>query len=129
MPPITRRDKNQGCPHESKGNTKITPAAVRLLALDAVRGGRDWNADRDRREQGSAGGGAAGKEAELVVSSFCKGRKSCADAIHRSICIGMDFDAVWTDTFSSLAQFPGGDVVVILITLAAGWIGYLIRPI
>ena len=80
-------------------------------------------------EQGSAGGGAAGKEAELVVSSFCKGRKSCADAIQRSICIGMDFDAVWTDTFSSLAQFPGGDVVVILITLAAGWIGYLIRPI
>lgn len=32
-------------------------------------------------------------------------------------------------TPSSLAQFPGGDVVVILITLAAGWIGYLIRPI
>ena len=26
-------------------------------------------------------------------------------------------------------NFPGGDVVVILITLAAGWIGYLIRPI
>ena len=50
-------------------------------------------------------------------------------SIHRSICIGMDFDAVWTDIFSSLAQFPGGDVVVILITLAAGWIGYLIRPI
>ena len=22
MPPITRGDKNQGCPHESKGNTK-----------------------------------------------------------------------------------------------------------
>ena len=110
-----------------KATRKITPAAVRLLALDAVRGA--VNADRDRREQGSAGGGAAGKEAELVASSFCKGRKSCADAIHRSICIGMDFDAVWTDTFSSLAQFPGGDVVVILITLAAGWIGYLIRPI
>ena len=32
-------------------------------------------------------------------------------------------------TPSSLAQFPGGDVVVILITLAAGWTGYLIRPI
>ena len=32
-------------------------------------------------------------------------------------------------TPSSLTQFPGGDVVVILITLAAGWIGYLIRPI
>lgn len=112
-----------------KATRKITPAAVRLLALDAVRGGRDWNADRDRREQGPAGGGAAGKEAELVVSPFCKGRKSCADAIQRSICIGMDFDAVWTDTFSSLAQFPGGDVVVILITLAAGWTGYLIRPI
>ena len=32
-------------------------------------------------------------------------------------------------TPSSLTQFPGGDVVVILITLAAGWTGYLIRPI
>ena len=96
-----------------KATRKITPAAVRLLALDAVRGA------------------VIGMliEAELVVSSFCKGRKSCADAIQRSICIGMDFDAVWTDIFSSLAQFPGGDVVVILITLAAGWIGYLIRPI
>ena len=82
-----------------KATRKITPAAVRLLALDAARGGRDWNADRDRREQGPAGGGAAGKEAELVASSFCKSRKSCADAIQRSICIGMDFDAVWTDTF------------------------------
>ena len=64
----------------------------------ACAGGQFWRS--------SAGGGAAGKEAELVVSSFCKGRKSCADAIQRSICIGMDFDAVWTDTFSSLAQFP-----------------------
>ena len=105
-----------------KATRKITPAAVRLLALDAVRGAVIGMLI-------GAGGGAAGKEAELVASSFCKGRKSCADAIQRSICIGMDFDAVWTDTFSSLAQFPGGDVVVILITLAAGWIGYLIRPI
>ena len=105
-----------------KATRKITPAAVRLLALDAVRGAVIGMLI-------GTGGGAAGKEAELVVSSFCKGRKSCADAIQRSICIGMDFDAVWTDTFSSLAQFPGGDVVVILITLAAGWIGYLIRPI
>lgn len=111
-----------------KATRKITPAAVRLLALDAVRGAVIGMLI-GTGEQGSAGGGAAGKEAELVVSSFCKGRKSCADAIQRSICIGMDFDAVWTDTFSSLAQFPGGDVVVILITLAAGWIGYLIRPI
>lgn len=129
MPPITRGDKNQGCPHESKGNTKNYPRGCQAAGIGCRPGGRDWNADRDRREQGPAGGGAAGKEAELVVSSFCKGRKSCADAIQRSICIGMDFDAVWTDTFSSLAQFPGGDVVVILITLAAGWIGYLIRPI
>ena len=106
-----------------KATRKITPAAVRLLALDAVRGAVIGMLI------GTGGSKVLLAEAELVASSFCKGRKSCADAIQRSICIGMDFDAVWTDTFSSLAQFPGGDVVVILITLAAGWIGYLIRPI
>ena len=105
-----------------KATRKITPAAVRLLALDAVRGAVIGMLI-------GTGGSKVLLAAELVVSPFCKGRKSCADAIQRSICIGMDFDAVWTDTFSSLAQFPGGDVVVILITLAAGWIGYLIRPI
>lgn len=112
-----------------KATRKITPAAVRLLALDAVRGAVIGMLIGTGGSKVLLAAALPGKEAELVVSSFCKGRKSCADAIQRSICIGMDFDAVWTDTFSSLAQFPGGDVVVILITLAAGWIGYLIRPI
>ena len=92
-----------------KATRKITPAAVRLLALDAVRGavigmligtgGSKVLLAAEQCAGEGAGGGAAGKEAELVVSPFCKGRKSCADAIQRSICIGMDFDAVWTDTF------------------------------
>ena len=54
-----------------KATRKITPAAVRLLALDAVRGaviGMLIGTGGAR----FCGGGAAGKEAELVVSSFAK---------------------------------------------------------
>ena len=110
-----------------KATRKITPAAVRLLALDAV-GGRDWNADRDRREQGSAGGALPERELNLLHRPFAKVGKAAL------MLYSAPFVLAWILmlfglTPSSLAQFPGGDVVVILITLAAGWTGYLIRPI
>ena len=49
MPPITRGDKNQGCPHESKGNTKNYPRGCQAAGIGCRPGGRDWNADRDSR--------------------------------------------------------------------------------
>lgn len=108
--------------------TRKYPRGCQAAGIGCRPGGRDWNADRDRREQGPAGGGAAGKEAELVVSPFCKGRKAAL------MLYSVPFVLAWILmlfglTPSSLTQFPGGDVVVILITLAAGWTGYLIRPI
>ena len=112
-----------------KATRKITPAAVRLLALDAVRGAVIGMLIGTGGSKVLLAAALPERELNLLHRPFAKVGKAALIAIQRSICIGMDFDAVWTDTFSSLAQFPGGDVVVILITLAAGWIGYLIRPI
>ena len=133
MPPITRGDKNQGCPHESKGNTKNYPRGCQAAGIGCRPGGRDWNADRDRREQGPAGGGAAGwklpeRKLNLLYRPFAKVGKAAL------MLYSVPFVLAWILmlfglTPSSLTQFPGGDVVVILITLAAGWTGYLIRPI
>ena len=99
-----------------KGNTKNYPPRLSGRWHWMPSGGRDWNADRDRREQGPAGGGAAGKEAELVVSPFAKVGKAAL------MLYSVPFVLAWILmlfglTPSSLTQFPGGDVVVILITL------------
>lgn len=128
MPPITRRDKNQGCPHESKGNTKITPAAVRLLALDAVRGAVIGMLIGTGGSKVLLAAALPERKLNLLYRPFAKVGKAAL------MLYSVPFVLAWILmlfglTPSSLTQFPGGDVVVILITLAAGWIGYLIRPI
>lgn len=128
MPPITRRDKNQGCPHESKGNTKITPAAVRLLALDAVRGAVIGMLIGTGGSKVLLAAALPERKLNLLYRPFAKVGKAAL------MLYSVPFVLAWILmlfglTPSSLTQFPGGDVVVILITLAAGWTGYLIRPI
>ena len=110
-----------------KATRKITPAAVRLLALDAVRGAVIGMLIGTGGSKVLLAAARPERKLNLVYRPVAKVGK--AALMLYSVPFVMDFDAVWTDTFSSLAQFPGGDVVVILITLAAGWIGYLIRPI
>lgn len=128
MPPITRGDKNQGCPHESKGNTKITPAAVRLLALDAVRGAVIGMLIGTGGSKVLLAAALPERKLNLLYRPFAKVGKAAL------MLYSVPFVLAWILmlfglTPSSLTQFPGGDVVVILITLAAGWTGYLIRPI
>ena len=107
-----------------KATRKITPAAVRLLALDAVRGAVIGMLI------GTGGSKVllAERKLNLLYRPFAKVGKAAL------MLYSVPFVLAWILmlfglTPSSLTQFPGGDVVVILITLAAGWTGYLIRPI
>ena len=105
-----------------KATRKITPAAVRLLALDAVRGAVIGMLIGTGGSKVLLAAALPERKLNLLYRPFAKVGKAAL------MLYSVPF-AVWTDIFSSLAQFPGGDVVVILITLAAGWTGYLIRPI
>ena len=110
-----------------KATRKITPAAVRLLALDAVRGAVIGMLI------GTGGSkvllaALPERKLNLLYRPFAKVGKAAL------MLYSVPFVLAWILmlfglTPSSLTQFPGGDVVVILITLAAGWTGYLIRPI
>lgn len=82
-----------------KATRKITPAAVRLLALDAVRGAVIGMLIGTGGSKVLLAAALPERKLNLLYRPFAKVGKSCADAIQRSICIGMDFDAVWTDTF------------------------------
>lgn len=128
MPPITRGDKNQGCPHESKGNTKNYPRGCQLLALDAVRGAVIGMLIGTGGSKVLLAAALPERKLNLLYRPFAKVGKAAL------MLYSVPFVLAWILmlfglTPSSLAQFPGGDVVVILITLAAGWTGYLIRPI
>ena len=108
-----------------KATRKITPAAVRLLALDAVRGAVIGMTGGSK---GLLAAALPERKLNLLYRPFAKVGKAAL------MLYSAPFVLAWILmlfglTPSSLAQFPGGDVVVILITLAAGWTGYLIRPI
>ena len=105
-----------------KATRKITPAAVRLLALDAVRGAVIGMLIGTGGSKVLLAAALPERKLNLLHRPFAKVGKAAPFVL---AWILMLFGL----TPSSLAQFPGGDVVVILITLAAGWTGYLIRPI
>lgn len=111
-----------------KATRKITPAAVRLLALDAVRGAVIGMLIGTGGSKVLLAAALPERKLNLLYRPFAKVGKAALMLYSVPFVLAMDFDAVWTDTF-----FPHTisrrDVVVILITLAAGWIGYLIRPI
>ena len=111
-----------------KATRKITPAAVRLLALDAVRGAVIGMLIGTGGSKVLLAAALPGRKLNLLHRPFAKVGKAAL------MLYSAPFVLAWILmlfglTPSSLAQFPGGDVVVILITLAAGWTGYLIRPI
>ena len=111
-----------------KATRKITPAAVRLLALDAVRGAVIGMLIGTGGSKVLLAAGLPERKLNLLYRPFAKVGKAAL------MLYSVPFVLAWILmlfglTPSSLAQFPGGDVVVILITLAAGWTGYLIRPI
>lgn len=110
-----------------KATRKITPAAVRLLALDAVRGAVIGMLIGTGGSKVLLAAALPERKLNLLYRPFAKVGK-------RADLYSVPFVLAWILmlfglTPSSLTQFPGGDVVVILITLAAGWTGYLIRPI
>lgn len=128
MPPITRGDKTKDVPMNQKATRKITPAAVRLLALDAVRGAVIGMLIGTGGSKVLLAAALPERKLNLLYRPFAKVGKAAL------MLYSVPFVLAWILmlfglTPSSLTQFPGGDVVVILITLAAGWTGYLIRPI
>ena len=128
MPPITRGDKNQGCPHESKGNTKNYPRGCQAAGIGCRPGAVIGMLIGTGGSKVLLAAALPERKLNLLHRPFAKVGKAAL------MLYSAPFVLAWILmlfglTPSSLAQFPGGDVVVILITLAAGWTGYLIRPI